>query len=94
LRGAVYEGEIRLITELATTVSDLRLHPGIKQALVSKLDSAVSSLKLAQPEPACDSLGAFTNQATAQRGKHLTIEQSDMLIASNNSIRGALSCAP
>jgi PKD repeat protein len=66
--------------EIITEIEDLDLLDGIENSLVSKMDNAIKSISNDRPS-ASGQLGAFINEVEAQRGKELTDEEADALIA-------------
>ena len=60
---------------------------GITNSLDKKLQNAMK-----EGRSACNSLGAFINEAQALSGKKLHVEQANMLIESANQIRAVLGC--
>ncbi len=58
----------------------------IKNSLVSKIDNALKSVEKENDEAAINMLGAFINQIEAQRGKKISEEAADMLIAYANNV--------
>jgi hypothetical protein len=54
---------------------------GIDNSLVKKLQGVLDALKRGQTTAAIDMLEAFVNEVQAQRGKHITIEAANLLIA-------------
>ena len=67
--------------DLIGDVQALGLPDGIENSLVSKLEAAMNSLQNDHENAAENELNAFINQIEAQRGKELTDEQADELIA-------------
>jgi len=58
----------------------------IKNSLTSKVDNALKSLDKGEDGAAINMLNAFINQVEAQRGKKISEEAADMLIAYANNI--------
>ncbi|MFH1725858.1 MAG: thrombospondin type 3 repeat-containing protein, partial [Elusimicrobiota bacterium] len=72
---------------LIGAVEDLAGVPaGLKNALGSKLKSALASLASGNETPAVNKLWAFINQVNAQRGKKLTEDQADQLTGAAQAI--------
>ena len=69
------------VQDLITNVDGLGLPKGIEQGLLAKLDVAEKKIAQKQYTPARNTLKAFINQVSAQRGKALTGTQADELIA-------------
>jgi len=67
--------------DLITDIEELNLPGGIENSLTSKLGAAINSLNNGQENAAINKLNAFINQVEAQRGKKITDEQADELIA-------------
>jgi PKD repeat protein len=63
------------------SIEELDLPQGTENSLTSKLESAIDSLEDGQDNAALNKLEAFVNQVEAQRGKKLTEEEADKLIA-------------
>ena len=74
--------------DLVADVEPLDLPDGIENSLVSKLQAAIKSLDNGQENAAKNQLNAFINQVKAQRGKKLTDDQADELIAAVQWIIG------
>jgi PKD repeat protein len=66
--------------DIITDVEDLNLPDGTENSFVSKLENAIKSLANDRPS-AEGQLQAFINEVEAQRGKDLTNEQANALIA-------------
>jgi len=67
--------------DLISDVEELNLPQGMENSLISKLENAINSLDNGQDNAAINKLNAFINQVEAQRGKKITDEQADELIA-------------
>jgi probable HAF family extracellular repeat protein len=81
----------QMIAMLATKVDSYGLNPGLAQSLKSKLDSVRDSL--GKPGPAaCNQLGAFVNEISAQAGKSLTAAQANELRSGAEKLAAVLSC--
>ena len=78
------EAQLLNLIDLVGTVSSPF---GTTNSLDAKLQNAMKGSM-----SACNSLGAFINEAQAQSGKKLPVEQANMLIESANRIRAALGC--
>jgi hypothetical protein len=90
----VSESPEDLLTDLIGDVMNLNLQAGIGNALDSKLQNAIEGLDRAQAGDVASAIGmlyAFIQSAEAQRGKALTEEQADQLVASAQAIIDALS---
>ena len=62
-------------------IEEMGLPQGVENSLVSKLENAIDSMERGQYNAAANQLNAFINQVEAQRGKKITEEQADELIA-------------
>jgi len=81
------------IDALSDLVTDYNLQQGISNSLDQKLENANNALDSAnadQRQDAINKLQAFINATEAQRGKELTVEQADTLIAEANRIIAVL----
>jgi PKD repeat protein len=67
--------------DLIDVVDDLDLPEGTNTSLVSKLEGAIAALEGSQYNAAINKIEAFINEVEAQRGKALTDEEADTLIA-------------
>ena len=67
--------------DLIADIEELNLLGGIENSLISKLEATSNSLNNGQENAAINELNAFINQVEAQRGKMITNEQADELIA-------------
>jgi len=76
-----WESLIQQTQNLISDVEDLELPDGLEKSLISKLDGAISALEKGQDNAAINKLNAFINEVDAQRGKKITEEQADDLIA-------------
>jgi parallel beta-helix repeat protein len=74
------------INALIRTVRSWELHKGIENSLTSKLDSAIHLLSKGNGNGAIHKLLDFINQVEAQRGKKMTGEQADYLVAEAQKI--------
>jgi len=74
------------VLDLVIKVEGLDLPKGIEQGLSAKLDTTQKKITQEQYTPARNTLKAFINQVTAQRGKALTTAQADDLIATAQKI--------
>jgi hypothetical protein len=87
---------VAAVEALATTVIEMNLQNGIANSLDSKLDAALNVLldvNVSNDGAACNSLQAFISSVEAQRGKKITSNQADQLIASAQEIKAILNCA-
>jgi len=76
-----WESLIQQTQNLISDVEDLELPDGLEKSFISKLDGAISALEKGQDNAAINKLNAFINQVKAQRGKKITEEQADELMA-------------
>jgi PKD repeat protein len=67
--------------DLVVTVQDMDLDSTIETPLVQKLQNAITDLNKGNTNGAAGKLDAFINQVEAKRGKGLTDQQADELIA-------------
>jgi len=74
------------IGTLIQLTEDLGVPHGIKNSLLSKLESAQASLDHGQINAAINKLEAFINAVEAQWGKKLSVEDADLLIATAQQI--------
>ena len=84
-----------LLTTLATFVQTLNLSNGISNSLDAKLQNALQALDDANAgdtPSACNRMGAFINEVSAQAGKALTAGQATQLASLASQVRAALGC--
>lgn len=74
------------IESLIEKVKGMGLHKGIENSLVQKLENALKSLEKGNEGAAMNQLSAFINEIKAQRGKKITQDQADYLIAATQLI--------
>lgn len=77
---------IEAIEDVIEDVEALNLPQGIETSVLSKLDSATNALEKDKTTAAANILNACINQIEAQRGKKLTNEEADSLIAAIEQI--------
>ena len=77
---------IEAIEDLIENIQEMNLPEGIENSLVSKLENAIQSVYRGRHNAASNQLEAFINEVEAQRGKKITEEQADELIADAQSI--------
>jgi probable HAF family extracellular repeat protein len=70
-----------VVEDLIEIVGDLDLKGGLETALLASLTNALDKIGDGAVEPAIGMLEAFINKVEAQRGKALTDEEADSLIA-------------
>lgn len=80
-------GAAEQLSNLITMVGSVSSPFGTTNSLDAKLQNAMKGSR-----SACNSLGAFINEAQAQSGKKLPAGQADLLIESANQIRAVLGC--
>jgi len=78
------------IETLIGDIESLDLPGGLENGLTKKLENALSSLERGNVGAAVNRIQAFINQVDAQRGKKLTDEQADALIAEAEAILAQL----
>ena len=78
------------VRDLIIKVDGLGLPKGIEQSLLAKLNVAEKKIAVEQYTPARNTLKAFINEVTAQRGKTLTPAQANELIATAQRIINAI----
>jgi parallel beta-helix repeat protein len=74
------------IENLIEYIENMGLDYGIENSLVSKLKNALKSLENGQYNTAMNQLSAFINEVEALRGKKLTGEEANVLIAEVSAI--------
>ncbi len=75
---------------IENVIISLDIKKGLENALTAKLQEAESSCASMDPEDAVGVLGAFINQVEAKRGKDLTEEEANGLIASAQAVISAI----
>jgi hypothetical protein len=80
----VITNPVQLVPNLSQQVQDMGLGAGTTQALDAKLDAAFSSLQSGNVRAAENQLHAFVHYVEAQRGKKLSDEQADEMLAAVN----------
>ena len=84
-----------LLTSLATFVQALNLSNGVSNSLDVKLQNTLQALDAANEgdvPSACNRIGAFLREVSAQSGKALTLPQAAHLTATASQARVALGC--
>jgi len=69
------------IEDFIEDIENMDLPQGTETSLTSKLENAIKSIEKENYNTAVNQLNAFINEVEAQRGKKLTEEQADELIA-------------
>jgi len=82
------------IDDLISDIEDMNLPGGTENCLTSKLEAAQKSLENGQCGTAINQLEAFINQVEALRGKKLTEEEADALIAAAEAIIAMIGPCP
>ncbi len=77
----IVESPAEATQEVLEDIEEMELQYGMNESLSSKLENAIKSMDNGQYNAAANQLNAFINQVEAQRGKKLTEEQADALIA-------------
>ena len=77
-----------LIVETGNAGSAANVH-----SMVTKLEGAVAALGRGETDAACGKIGAFMNEVEAQRGKKLTPEEADALLAAARAARTTAGCS-
>lgn len=74
-------GPVEAIQDLVSVIQDIDLPHGTENSLISKLENALKSLEKENEGAAINQLEAFINAVEAQRGKKITDDDADALIA-------------
>jgi PKD repeat protein len=74
--------------DLIDDIEAMGLHHGIENSLISKLENAIKLMEKGKYNAASNLLEAFMNEVEAQRGKKITDDQADYLIAAAQWIYG------
>jgi hypothetical protein len=85
------KGASEQVTDLLALVDGYDLGT-LGTSLHDKLVTVQRLLAANKPRRACENLNSFLNQVRAQRGKGLTVEQADRLIADAQRIRAVIGC--
>jgi len=80
------------ISDLEDLIGGFGLPDGIENSLLAKLEAAAEALARGNTTPACNALRALINQAQAQSGKQLTVEQAADIVAAAEDILAAIDC--
>lgn len=80
------------VTTLATTLDGFNLPAGSTSSLGAKLNTAIAGLAAGNTTIACNALGAFINETSAQSGKKLSTAQSSQLIADAQAVKVSAGC--
>ncbi|BCX47850.1 VonWillebr and factor type A domain-containing protein [Haloferula helveola] len=83
-----------LLCALIECVEQMDIHHGIKNALLAKLRNSKSSLRRGRMNAAINQLEAFMSHVESQRGKKLTDEQADHLLAKAAVVHAAMTGVP
>lgn len=79
------------IVVLEDSIASMDLHRGVKKSLAKKIENAIQSMEKGQVNAAAHRLEAFISEVEAQRGKKITNEQADILVAYAQAIIDLLS---
>jgi len=77
---------------LADYLNTLNLTQGLKQSLMAKLHNAQRDCERGHSGPACNKMGAFDHEVSAQTGKGLTTAQAGVLRGHSDGIKTVLGC--
>lgn len=77
---------------LADLAQSFNLPQGIKNSLITKLQSAIDSANAGDLADACNQLQAFVNQVSAQMGNQIPATQANQLLTVANQLRVSLGC--
>jgi len=77
---------------LADYIATLNLKQGLTQSLTVKLRNAKRDCERGHTNPACNKLGAFENEVSAQTGKGITTAQAGVLTGHVDGIKAVLGC--
>jgi hypothetical protein len=77
------------VTALAGNVQTL---PPVGTSLNAKLQTTTQQLQAGNVHAACNTLMAVINEASAQTGRHLTVDQANQVIAQTEQIAAVLAC--
>jgi hypothetical protein len=80
------------VADLVAAVEGLAIKPGIKNALLVKLNAALASLAASHMAAACGELMAFINLVEAQAGKAISSGDAAALINAATRIRAVIGC--
>lgn len=80
------------VEELIELVEKYNLPRGIENSLVVKLEHALAAIEEGNLDLACNQLGAFANEVSAQSGKKLTEEQAEELLEGADNVRAEIGC--
>jgi hypothetical protein len=80
------------IGALAGTIAGFGLPHGLTTSLLAKLNAAQADFQAGSTALVCGDLQALINEASAQSGKGLTLDQANQIIAAATVIRQSLGC--
>jgi hypothetical protein len=72
----------------------MSLHPGTKNGVLASLNAAQNTIANGNTTAACNRLQAVANQIAGQRGKQISVEDANALLAHIVAIRTELGCSP
>jgi HYR domain/WD40-like Beta Propeller Repeat len=88
----VVKGAAEQISTLKEDVAVLGLQRGISQSLQAKLNDALAHLNADRTVPACNKLGEFISEVSAQSGKNIDPGDAQWLTTETNRIKAVLAC--
>jgi hypothetical protein len=88
----VVKGAAEQISTLKEDVAVLGLQRGISQSLQVKLNDALAHLNADRTVPACNKLGEFISEVSAQSGKNIDPGDAQGLTTEANRIKAVLAC--
>jgi len=80
------------ISGLAGTIAGFGLRHGLTTSLVAKLNAAQADYQAGSTALVCGDLQDLINEATAQSGKGLTVDQANQIINAAQAMRPSLGC--
>lgn len=80
------------IANLANTITGFGLPHGLTTSLLAKLSTAQADFQAGDTPLACQDLQDLINEATAQSGKGLTLDQTNQIINAAQAIRQSIGC--
>ena len=80
------------IDTLIASVQAFALPSGIKNSLLTKLNTAEDNLDAGNTAGACNQLGAFISQVKRQSGKKIPASAADQLTSTADDVRTSLNC--
>jgi hypothetical protein len=80
------------IAALEAYVQSLNTSKGTKNALLSAISDAIKAITSGKTKPACDKLSEIVSIARSARGRTLTLEEADRIIADVQRMQAILGC--